>query len=216
MTTPSLVSSAADIEENLRQYEAALAEGGTLRKSAGHAWAWYVRELDGGLFQFAHATFVAYAQMSQASYFENYDELNVRDAEAALKGWSREVLEGSHEHERLLTALRAFLRRFGKKPSKRSRFRVFVFTARRSMVRSAEPRLDNLHERIHSDPAICGGRPVIRGTRMRVTDILSMLAEGVERDEILADFPYISADDISAALLFGAQASSHRILQAAE
>ena len=216
MTTPSLVSSAADIDENLRQYEAALAEGGTLRKSAGHAWAWYVRELDGGLFQFAHATFVAYAHMSQASYFANYDDLNVRDAEAALKSWSREVSETSLEHERLLTALRDFLERFGKAPSKRSRFRVFVPESRRSAIRPAGKSLDALNGRIHSDPAICGGRPVIRGTRMRVTDILSMLAEGVERDEILADFPYISADDISAALLFGAQASSHRILQAAE
>ena len=102
MTTPPFVSSAADIDENLRQYESALAEGGTLRKSAGHAWAWYVRDLDGGLFQFAHATFVAYARMSQAAYFENYDDLNVRDAEAALKSWSREVLERSPEHDRLL------------------------------------------------------------------------------------------------------------------
>lgn len=54
--------------------------------------------------------------------------------------------------------------------------------------------------RIAVDPAICGGRPVIAGMRVRVTDILEMLAGGAGVDEIVADFPYLGADDVRAAL----------------
>ncbi len=69
--------------------------------------------------------------------------------------------------------------------------------------------------RIHIDASICGGRPHIRGTRVRVADILELLAEGVPREEILADYPYLSDADLRAALAFGAAASAHRIILAA-
>lgn len=54
------------------------------------------------------------------------------------------------------------------------------------------------------DPAICGGRPIIAGTRMRVSDILEMLAGGAGVDEIVADFPYLSTDNVKAALDYAA------------
>ena len=60
------------------------------------------------------------------------------------------------------------------------------------------------HPRITTDSEICGGRPTIAGTRMRVTDILEMLAQGVGEEEIVADFPYVSLDDIRACLAFAA------------
>ena len=69
--------------------------------------------------------------------------------------------------------------------------------------------------RIHIDAAICGGRPHVRGTRVRVADILEMLAAGVPQEEILADYPYLSEADLRAALAFGAAASAHRIILAA-
>ena len=59
----------------------------------------------------------------------------------------------------------------------------------------------DLLDRIASDPRICGGRPCIKGTRMRVSDIVDMLAQGVTSAEIVEDFPYISEDDIAAAQL---------------
>jgi uncharacterized protein (DUF433 family) len=55
-------------------------------------------------------------------------------------------------------------------------------------------------ERITTNPEICGGRPTIRGLRIRVTDILEMLAAGATRAEILQDYPYLEDEDISAAL----------------
>jgi len=58
--------------------------------------------------------------------------------------------------------------------------------------------------RITFNPAQCGGRPCIRGMRIRVSDILEMLAEGVSAETILADFPDLEPEDISAALRLAA------------
>lgn len=59
--------------------------------------------------------------------------------------------------------------------------------------------------RITFNPAQCGGRPCIRGMRIRVSDILEMLADGVTPETILADFPDLEPEDISAALRFAAK-----------
>lgn len=64
------------------------------------------------------------------------------------------------------------------------------------------------HPRIAIDPAICGGRPTIAGTRMRVTDILEALASGVSEDELVRDFPYVKLEDIRACLTYGASVTS--------
>ena len=62
-----------------------------------------------------------------------------------------------------------------------------------------------LLDRITSDPNVCGGRPCIRGMRIRVSDILQMLAEGVSREEILADCPDLEPDDLRACLTLAAR-----------
>ena len=59
--------------------------------------------------------------------------------------------------------------------------------------------------RITFNPAQCGGWPCIRGMRIRVSDILEMLADGVSAETILSDFPDLEAEDISAALRFAAK-----------
>lgn len=61
---------------------------------------------------------------------------------------------------------------------------------------------EELRRRITVDPEVCGGRPCLRGMRVRVKDILDLLAAGVSREEILADYPYIEDEDIMAALLY--------------
>ena len=69
--------------------------------------------------------------------------------------------------------------------------------------------------RITVDPNVCGGRPAIRGLRIRVKDILDMLASGASREQILADYPYLEGDDIVAALQFAATQSDHPVLRGA-
>ena len=64
---------------------------------------------------------------------------------------------------------------------------------------------NSLLDRITQNSDQCGGRPCIRGMRIRVTDILEMLAENVSFAEILADFPDLELADIQACLLFAAR-----------
>jgi uncharacterized protein (DUF433 family) len=54
--------------------------------------------------------------------------------------------------------------------------------------------------RITTNPEVCGGRPCIRGLRIRVRDILDLLATGNSRQTILEDFPYLEDEDITATL----------------
>ena len=60
-------------------------------------------------------------------------------------------------------------------------------------------------ERIEIDPAICSGKPVIRGTRILVTSILSQLAAGKSFDAIRKGFPGLAEEDIKAAVKFAKQ-----------
>ncbi len=76
------------------------------------------------------------------------------------------------------------------------------------------PMKDALLNRITSEPGKCGGRPCIRGLRIRVQDILEMLAAGTSDTEILADYPDLEADDIRAALVYAAAYLDHSVVTA--
>ena len=69
-----------------------------------------------------------------------------------------------------------------------------------------------LLNRITSNPRQCGGRPCIRGMRIRVKDVLDMLAGGASEEEILADFPYLEPDDIRASLEYAAAQIDHAVV----
>jgi uncharacterized protein (DUF433 family) len=60
----------------------------------------------------------------------------------------------------------------------------------------------------------CGGRPCIRGHRIRVTDLLELLAAGASYEEILADYPFLEREDILAALDYAAHQTDHIVLPA--
>jgi uncharacterized protein (DUF433 family) len=69
-------------------------------------------------------------------------------------------------------------------------------------------------ERIVSLPQVCHGKPCIRGTRVLASSILGSLAAGFSREEILANYPGIRADDIDAVLAFAADLASYQTLPA--
>ena len=69
-------------------------------------------------------------------------------------------------------------------------------------------------KRITVEEGKCGGRPCIRGYRMRVTDVLQLLASGASFEEILADYPFLEREDIYAAIEYAARQSDHAILKA--
>ncbi len=64
---------------------------------------------------------------------------------------------------------------------------------------------------ITADPAILGGKPIIRGTRISVDFILDLYAAGVSRDEILADYPHLTPEALSACLAYAAHAMKNEI-----
>jgi uncharacterized protein (DUF433 family) len=63
---------------------------------------------------------------------------------------------------------------------------------------------ESRHPIITVEPGKRGGKPCIRGMRITVYDVLSYLAAGMTSEEVLADFPYLTGDDIRACLAFAA------------
>jgi len=68
--------------------------------------------------------------------------------------------------------------------------------------------------RITAEHGKMGGRPCIRGLRIRVTDVLELLASGMSREEILADYPDLEPEDFAAALSYAADQVDHPVLAA--
>lgn len=71
-----------------------------------------------------------------------------------------------------------------------------------------------LLSRITLRPEQCGGRPCVRGMRIRVSDVLGLLAAGAPAAEILDDYPYLEREDIAACLLYAARRLDHPRLAA--
>jgi uncharacterized protein (DUF433 family) len=74
--------------------------------------------------------------------------------------------------------------------------------------------MSNLLERITVNPKQCGGRPCIRGMRIRVSDVLDLFAAGLTAEEILEEMPDLQADDLKAALFYASRKLDHPVLVA--
>jgi len=69
-------------------------------------------------------------------------------------------------------------------------------------------------ERITVNPRQCGGRPCVRGMRIRVTDVLDLLASGLTREEVLEELPDLEAGDVEACLRFASRRIDHPVVVA--
>lgn len=74
--------------------------------------------------------------------------------------------------------------------------------------------MTELAERITVDPGQCGGRPCVRGMRIRVTDVLDLLASGLNPAEVLEELPDLESEDIQACLRFASHRLDHPVLVA--
>jgi len=72
--------------------------------------------------------------------------------------------------------------------------------------------MNTLLDRISIDPAICGGRPCIKGTRLWVSLIVDFLADGMTEAALLSEYPQLTHQDVMAAIAYGAEMSRERIL----
>jgi len=72
--------------------------------------------------------------------------------------------------------------------------------------------MNPLLERISINPQICFGKPCVKGTRIWVSLILDQLASGITLDELLADYPQLTREDVPAAIAYGAEVARERII----
>lgn len=75
--------------------------------------------------------------------------------------------------------------------------------------------MQHLSERITVNPKQCGGRPCIRGMRIRVTDVLDLYAAGLSAEQILEEMPDLELEDLQASLQYAARKLNHAVLVAA-
>jgi uncharacterized protein (DUF433 family) len=72
----------------------------------------------------------------------------------------------------------------------------------------------NLMDRITVNPKQCGGRPCIRGMRIRVTDVLDLLASGLTPEQVLEELPDLEPEDVEACLRFASRRLDHPVVVA--
>jgi len=70
--------------------------------------------------------------------------------------------------------------------------------------------------RVTVDPGMCFGKATIRGMRVRVSDVLNMLAGGMSADDILSEYPCLEGEDIQASIAYAAKATGQQLACAAE
>ena len=69
-------------------------------------------------------------------------------------------------------------------------------------------------ERITIDPEQCGGRPCVRGMRIRVSDVLELLANGLTAEQVVEELPDLELEDVHACLRYASRRVSHPVLVA--
>lgn len=73
----------------------------------------------------------------------------------------------------------------------------------------------DFEKRITTDPALCGGRPCIRGMRIRVSDVLDLLASGLSNQQVLEELPKLVDEDIRACLIYASKRVDHPTVRVA-
>lgn len=208
---PGIVNSLNSVEANIHTYVAALDDFPALAGRMKQHPAWYAIKNENGEWLFGPSKFIGYQNASAENYLSSYSRKDGTETEPVLRQWFVAVDENSALGRDLRAAFTAFAQRYGKEPN--ARWRVSVSAAH--LQSSPRPSMSDLSERIALNPDICGGRAHIRGTRVRVTDIMAALAHGETIEEILEDFPYLSEPDIRAALQYAASTVDHLVLTAA-
>lgn len=208
-----VVMSFDEAVENIRLYNDEIGLHPRLAARIKQHPAWYADKDSSGEWRFGPSKFIGYHGISAKAYLASYSRKDGRETEPALREWFSQVDPDSILGKELRAAFVAFAERHGKTPN--ANWRVSVASSAHQPATNASRVRKAWPERIAFDPEICGGRARIAGTRMRVSDIVEMLADGATREEIVAAFPYISDDDITAALVWAARSVDHLVLRAA-
>jgi uncharacterized protein (DUF433 family) len=211
-----LVTNADEAVDNIRRFASELSGSPELQSRLGTFKVWYAApRLEGG-HDLGPSKFVGYRGNTAAAHVENSGKHGMRhgnDAQDVLDVAFADVPAGSAEHRALWRELSHILSRYGRRPHKGTRFRMPVQRQLSEAVAQVSP--SRTGDWIISDPSICSGRPTLKGTRIRVSDVLQLLAGGDSAEQIAADYPSLRLEHIEAALVFAAAAVEHRFIKAA-
>lgn len=213
----NLVTDLTEVIENIKRYQDDLAANSRLVARMSRHPAWYAIRGKQNQWLFGPSKFVGYAEITAKRYLASYDRRDGRETERVLADWFETVDPDSVLGRQLESQLRQFFASYRKVPHKLRRISVVSseLGAEIGDQTRHSPGTKTLADRISVDPEVCGGRPCIRGTRVRVSDILDMIAHGASPDDIVSGYPYLDKDDVAAALSYAARAVDHRIVQAA-
>ena len=209
----TLIDSLDEAVENIRLCQTEIRKDPRVSERMQHVRAWYAVKSDDGMsWLFGPSRFVGYAKLTAEAYLSMTDGKYGRSAVAVLEDWFDVVSFDSPLGAELAGALLRFLNACGHSALRKN---AWICVRKELLAGGTYAVSPRVQDRIHLDPAICGGRPHIRGTRVRVSDILYLLASGASMSDILDDYPYLSNADLKAALAYGAAAIEHRIILAA-
>lgn len=213
MNKQRVVVSESEVVLNISSYVKELPESPSLAARIKQHPAWYAIKDEDNKWHFGPSKFIGYANANATQYLASYSRKDGRETEPTLAQWFEQVDIQTALGGELKNAFIAFAGKFGKTPN--ANWRVSVLREQLAEVSHFKTKLRPTSERITFDANICGGRPRIAGTRMRVSDILSMFADGADRKTILLDFPYLTDSDLTSALEYAAKSTNHLVMRAA-
>lgn len=82
-------------------------------------------------------------------------------------------------------------------------------------MKKKKTKTSNMEKLITTDPSQCGGRPCVRGMRIRVSDVLALFANGLSAKEVHEEFPDLTKEDVRACLQYAAAQVDHPVLKVA-
>ncbi len=218
-SSPPLVQTAAEAVENILRFAQEANAQPALSQRVSTVHEWYAARDGAGQWHFGPSKWVGYRRARAASYLASSGKDGIRaggKTEEILPQWFEQIDPTTALGKQLHKEITQLLARWGKRP--RNPIGISVLKTEMDVFRQAQQPAFSDEEtmsRISFDPDICGGRPVIRGTRVRVADLIDMMAAGAGRDEILDDYPYLTDRDLTAALSYAARATMHLVIRAA-
>jgi uncharacterized protein (DUF433 family) len=207
-----LVVDELEVIQNILHYNEELRKFPKLAARIKQHPSWYAVK-DSGKWSFGPSKFVGYANADAKAYLATYARKDGRETEPTLAKWFGLVNPATAIGKELQQAFTEFAGRYGKTPN--ANWRVSLLQDELVKPFAGLTNRGELDQRIAYDPDICGGRARIAGTRMRVSDIVALFAEGAERRTILEDFPYLTDGDLTAALAYASRSTDHLVLRAA-
>jgi uncharacterized protein (DUF433 family) len=216
-----LVNDGKEAAANIQRFKHELSFSPGLQRLLSRSPVWYAVRFD-GTFALAPSKFVGYRDNNGPNYLANTGPDGVhdgRETERLLEQWFDDVPSGSALDRQLGAALAALLQSYGKSPNARARFRILRETPEKVAATQQDRNIPAKSREgknwIVFDPDICAGKPTLRGTRIRVSDIMQLLAGGDTVKQILEDFPSLRQEHVEAALSYAADAVDHRVIRAA-